>query len=74
MIDGRGVHLAYNNQMRKASQTVNCVLGLGDNIDKTEPSGGLDHDIGIDEESDVRGRSKTHNAVVDEWLLEVMMR
>ena len=30
--------------------------------------------LGIDEESDVRGRSKTHNAVVDEWLLEVTMR
>ena len=30
--------------------------------------------LGIDEESDVRGRSKTHNAVVDEWLFEVMMR
>eukprot|EP00956_Cyclotella_meneghiniana_P022953 scaffold43994_cov66-Cyclotella_meneghiniana.AAC.3 len=29
--------------------------------------------LGIDEESDVRGRSKTHNAVVDEWLLEVTM-
>ena len=30
--------------------------------------------LGIDEESDMSGRSKTHDAVVDEWLLEVMTR